>query len=336
MGNLKRSTSRNIAIQHNRLINSRHTLTLAEQKLFLAMVAQIQPDDRDFETYRIDIHDFVELTGTKHKGVHEQAQKITENLLTKVVKINLPNGDVLQTHFLGHAKYKNGKGYVEVSFYPELRPYLLELKKNFTGYDIRNILPLSSKYAIRIYELLKQFRTVGERRIFVDELIALLAIPESYSYGRLKKYILIPAQKSLEKHTDLYFSFEEIKQNRKVMQLKFTIHKQDMNLHDRPKPRMEVITSEAQKDVQAQDVKNPNPLHDVLEETIKKQYNSTTFVAWFEDTELVYEGDDLVLYCKSEFHKEWIEEKHKKDLQDMFMPTGRVLFKVNKLLARTD
>ena len=122
-------TNHNLAIQHNRLINSRHSLTLSEQKLFLAMVAQIQSEDKAFEVYKIDIKSFAEFTGNNHKEMYGQAKKITRSLLSKVIEIPLPNGDLLQTHFFGHAKYKNGAGYIEVSFYPELKPYLLELKK---------------------------------------------------------------------------------------------------------------------------------------------------------------------------------------------------------------
>lgn len=324
-------TNHNLAIQHNRLINSRHSLTLSEQKLFLAMVAQIQPEDKAFEIYKIDIKSFAEFTGNNHKEMYGQAKKITRSLLSKVIEIPLPNGDLLQTHFFGHAKYKNGEGYIEVSFYPELKPYLLELKKNFTVYDIRNVLPLDSKYAVRIYELLKQFRTIGERRIFISELMHLLAVPKSYSYGRFKKYILIPAQQSLEEHTDICFSFEEIKESRKVVQLRFILDAQDADFVERPNLKMEVITDdiEADNDPKDKDTPNPNPLYDILEKAITQKYGEGNFITWFEKAEINYEHEDIALYCPSQFHREWIEQRYAAYLQEIFTPT-KVVFKVNQ------
>lgn len=314
-----KKTNRNVVVQHNRLINSRHALSLAEQRIILSMVAQIKKEDKDFQTYRIQISDFVELTGTKHKGMYEKAQKITENLLSRVLKIQKPNGDLLQTHFLGHALYKKGKGYVEVSFHPELMPYLLELKNNFTSYDIRNVLPLTSKYTLRIYELLKQFNTIGERMLYVDELRELLAIPDTYSYGIFKRRILITASESLKQHTDMYFTFEEVKEGRKIIALRFTIHKQTMNLTNRPSPILEILIPETNETKTEE--KNPNPLYEVLKDAIIDEHDERTYLSWFEGCEITHEAETgITIFAKTNFQKNWISEKYSDAIRRTFAP----------------
>jgi Initiator Replication protein len=113
-------------------------------------------------------------------------------------------------------------------FDPFLRPYLLELKREFTSYKLENIVKLKSTYAIRIYELLKQYEKLKERTFPVKELRKILGVEDIYpAYGNFKQRVLVPAQKELQKKTDIHFEIEEIKLDRKVEKVKFTIVKDE-------------------------------------------------------------------------------------------------------------
>ncbi len=324
----KKISERNVVTQHNRLINSRHSLSVSEQKLYLAMVAQIKKEDSDFATYRINIKDFVELTGTNHKGEYSRAKEITHNLLKKVVEIVLPNGDLLQTHFLGSAYYKNGAGYVEVSFHPKLKPFLLELQRNYTSYDIRNILPLKGKYAIRMYELLKQFRRTGERTISTDELIEVLDIPESYSYGRIKKYILKPVQEELSEHTDITFDFEEKKQGRRISSLRFSIVSQDRVFQDRQSPKIYILPK-LEDTLENITLNNPNPLYETLKEAVIKEYDVAVYNSWFDNIEVFLNEDIIEIYYENKFKKDWVSKNYLTFLAKIFTP-NKVSLQVNQ------
>ncbi|RUM58731.1 MAG: hypothetical protein DSY59_00860 [Persephonella sp.] len=47
-------------------------------------------------------------------------------------------------------------------FTPAISKFLFELKSKFLTYHLKNIMPMSSKYAIRLYELLKQYENIKE------------------------------------------------------------------------------------------------------------------------------------------------------------------------------
>ncbi|SEH31209.1 RepB family plasmid replication initiator protein [Magnetospirillum fulvum] len=49
-------------------------------------------------------------------------------------------------------------------------PYLLDLKKNFTTVALKYAIGMKSTYAIRIYELLKQYAGIGSRLVSLAEL----------------------------------------------------------------------------------------------------------------------------------------------------------------------
>ena len=74
---------------------------------------------------------------------------------------------------------------------------------------------LKSSYAIRIYELLKQYEKLQERTFLLDELRKMLGAEDIYpAYGNFKQRVLLPAQKELKKKTDISFEIEEIKKGR--------------------------------------------------------------------------------------------------------------------------
>lgn len=219
----KSQTRNNLVIKGNDFINARHQLSVGEMRIVLTMIAQIGRDDVAFKPYRIYIKDFVDAVGTSHKGEYERAREITANLMKRVMEIPKENG-YLQISFLSSAEYTRGTGYVELSFDPKLKPYLLQLKERFTQYDIRNVLSLQSFYSIRIYELLKQYIRLGERVMGVEELKELLKLPASYHhYASFKRRIILQSQKDLEQHTDLSFEFEELKTGRKITRIRFLI-----------------------------------------------------------------------------------------------------------------
>lgn len=209
--------------QSNALVSSSYQISLAEKRIILYMLSQIRRDDEDFKPYTLSIKEFAQELNISSKNLYERAQLITQQLMSRVLNIKQPDG-LLQVSFLSSAKYHDGKGYVELCFDPQLKPYLLQLKECFTTYDIRNVLSLKSFHSIRIYELLKQFEILGERTIEIDELKYILGLQEQYkSYNLFKTKVLVQAQKDLEKNTDLSFDFQEIKSGRRIERIKFII-----------------------------------------------------------------------------------------------------------------
>lgn len=215
--------STTLVVKDNKLINARYNLTVAEMRLFLSMITQIQMEDEAFKDYRIHISSFVDTLSTSAKNLYKRAEETSKTLMEKVLRIEEEDGP-LQVAFVSSAKYYKGKGYVDVSFDPKLKPYLIKLKEKFTAYDIRNVLQLQSAHSIRIYELLKQYEKIGERTISVIELKEVLGVAGQYArYNDFKRFVLHQAQKELKKHCDIAFEFEERKQGRRIEEIRFLI-----------------------------------------------------------------------------------------------------------------
>ena len=213
-----------IVTQANELISARYALPLVEQRLVLTMIARIQPDDEDFKEYKVSIKELSDFIGVDKNSAYRECKKTTENLLKRVLKIQEP-GRLLQTHWVSSAEYIDGEGFVLLCFDPKLKPYLLQLKGNFTSCKLEMLLSFKSQYTIRFYNLLKQYQALKTREIELELLRDMLGIgrDQHVEYSNFKNNILKPTQKELIEKSDLIFEFDEIKYGRRVGALRFHI-----------------------------------------------------------------------------------------------------------------
>lgn len=103
-------------------------------------------------------------------------------------------------------------GYIEFEFSKRLKKYLVALKKNFTEYQLYNILVLNSKHSARLYEIMKMYRHRKTAPVVkVEELREMLSVKGYKKWNDFKRYILEPARNDLYNLTDIGFNFEELK-----------------------------------------------------------------------------------------------------------------------------
>lgn len=217
-----------LVTKSNNLVEARYHFSIWETRVFTKLVSLIQPGDADFKKYKLHIKDLVQFFGVNDNDAYVKIKAVPDSLLKKVVTIPYTeNGEerLLKTGLIAQATIpKKKEGYIELSFHPDLKPYLLQLKRTFLSYDIRNVLKISSVYSIRIYELLKQYETLGYREFDLEELKIILGVSDKYKlYGHFKSRIIIKAQQDLQQHTDIRFAFTEIKKGRKVTAILFEI-----------------------------------------------------------------------------------------------------------------
>lgn len=223
-----------VVTKANALISANYNLSLQEQKVVLTLASMVQPDDEEFKEYEFKIKEFMNLLEVDTKTKYTEIPRITKELMRKVFEIK-EGKDIIQLAWLSSARYKIGEGLVILKFDSSLKPYLLQLKKLYTSYKLENILSLRSKYSLRLFEILKsnQFKKVW--KIDLEELKELIGANEkSYLvYQNVKNRIIIQAQKELKEKTDIYFDFEEIKTGRRVTSIKFYIHSNKLDKHNK-------------------------------------------------------------------------------------------------------
>ena len=122
-------------------------------------------------------------------------------------------------------------GIVKIRIDEDLAPYLFNLKEKFTQYQLYNILAMKSAFSVRIYELIKSYAYQKNKIFEINELKHLLMVDNVKSYERypdFRRFVLEPAQKEINKLTDLNISYEPITKGRKVVKIKFVIQYKDI------------------------------------------------------------------------------------------------------------
>lgn len=222
------TTSLKIKKAHD-LVTARYSFSLTELRLFTLIVSMIKDQDEDFEVYKIPIKHVIDTFWITNKNIYGEISDLTTSMLKKIITIPIEEEGKrkeLKTSIVSSFKYSvDGRGVLEATFNPMLKPYLLSLKNKFLLYDIKNILKISSAHSIRIYEFLKSYEGIGKRAVWVEELKDMLCVSDKYrKYANFKSRILLKAQLELKKHTDIRFEFDELCFGRKVENIVFYIH----------------------------------------------------------------------------------------------------------------
>ena len=195
-------------------------------KLSAFLIANLKNDQIN---YKINVKDYLNKHDKKIKD-YNYLYKVSEELMQKYFKMeDRFKKKFSMFNFVSNIDYY--EGILEIDFSSKTLKYLLQIKDKYTKYNLFNIMKLNSKYAIRLYELLKNKfetnNTYNKKTIYkmeLNELKNLLNIPKSYQYSsHIKKRILEKAQKDFLEHTDIVFSFEEKKQGRKVNKIIFYV-----------------------------------------------------------------------------------------------------------------
>ncbi len=211
-------------------MEARYRLGLQELHVVFWLLTQTNQDDEDFKLHKLEIPEFAAMIEVKAENQYKQLQKVTENLMRRILKINQPETNTtLQVAWLSSAKYHHGEGYVLLEFSPQLKPYLLQLKSQFTKIEISDAIGLRSVHAVRIFELLKQYKSIGKRTISIEELRDYCGIKknEYKNYFDLKLKLIERAKTEINSKTDYEVDYREIKESRKVARLEWTIRDKD-------------------------------------------------------------------------------------------------------------
>ena len=223
--------NRNIVKQDYHLVNAKYKLNTSEIKFIMTVLAQVDKDDVDFKEYEIKIS---ELEAKLQSEQNEtRLKQFAKKILSKPLEVPTNDGWVIFNWF-EHIEYLRGHSKFKVSISKKLKPYLLELKERFVKYNLKYILPLTSNYSIRLYQLLKEYETLTRRTFTVSELQDLLQVPKSLIvYADFKRKVLQVAEKELIDNCDIFFEFEEIKEGRKVNEILFRIKPNPKNIPDK-------------------------------------------------------------------------------------------------------
>lgn len=200
-----KNKSNGLMVIHNSFINARMELKSSEElKIMTYAISCIEKDAKKFKDVFINIDDYMKKT-EKRKD-YRQVLEVGQSLSRKHITI-FDENNLWTVYSLFDFIQLESPGVLRIKFNQSVKPFLIGLKKSYTKVLLTNIAPLSSKYAIQIYMLLKEkhqmFKT--ERKFDLVELQKALMCPKSQrdNYKEFRKQALNIAIKEINEHTDI-------------------------------------------------------------------------------------------------------------------------------------
>lgn len=218
---LKHNQNNLTVVKHNHLNQASYKLTLDERRLILSSIAMVNPRKPMPEHVTIHASDYAQQWGLDERNAYEQLKQARKNLFER--KITLRNGNKgRDIRWVYDTEYADGEGYIKLSFSPTVAPYLSNLQKHFTSYHLTEVRSFKSSHAIRLYELLMQYKKNGWYAESVDNLKKIFGVENSYpAWYEFQRRVIKPAVKEINSETNYTVKYETKRKGRKISHVLF-------------------------------------------------------------------------------------------------------------------
>ena len=208
-------------------------------------------DNFNHSDYQIFLHLISKIGGVDEKGKYLQSKNLKrEHSLTAkeyslIFKTDLSNGykqinnacnklmktdikirdgkNIIRINVCSLAVYNKSEGKISIKFTDDIMPYLAQVREKFLLYNIKEISNFGSLYTTRLYELIREYKKTGWMEKSILELRESLAVGNKFKkYFDFKKYTFGHACKEINhNYPEIALSFEEKKEGRKIVAIKF-------------------------------------------------------------------------------------------------------------------
>lgn len=227
-----------IVVKANSLIEASYRLSIDEIRILALTIGTMNPKS-DQKIFDFTIADFVrEFPEISMDNAYKQIQVAIKRIYDRSVRTEDRNR-VTEFRWVSSRTYFKKEGRFRIAMTDEVMPYLTQLKGQFTQYQLKHIAYFNSVYSIRIYELITQYKSMGEREIFIDDLKKWLQVEDKYPrFNSFNQRVLEPAIAEINEKSDLVVTVELIKRGRKIVALKFQMTNKTNNKKQENTPKL--------------------------------------------------------------------------------------------------
>ena len=228
-----------LVVKSNQVIDASYTLTTIEQRLILSAIAQIpkgEPvtDEVIYTVLVTDLQKFGANETTAYRDLKESVSRLFDR------SIVLRSSDrTSRVRWVQKIDFMDSRGVVGLRFSKDILPFLSNLSTEFTKYLASDLIGVTSTHAIRLYELLMQYRSLGKREIEIDKLRWMFELQNKYPvWADFKKRVLDQAVKEINEFSPLDVTYDTKRTGRKITSI---------NLKFKQKPKQTQIATETPK-----------------------------------------------------------------------------------------
>lgn len=221
-------------VYKNKKLNNANfgTYNLNDYQVFLQLVSKIggvdefgkylQPDKLE-RTHTLSAKEFSEAFDVDINTTYRVLKTAGKRLARTAITLEKPElFETWEIPICQHATYNNGSGDLTIKFNEDIMPYLAQVKKKFVLYNLKEVANFGSLYSTRLYELIQEFKDTGWLVKSVMQLRETFAVGKKFPlYADLKRKTFAHAVNEINSQYEIDLRFEEIKDGRKVVAIRF-------------------------------------------------------------------------------------------------------------------
>lgn len=241
--------SKRKVVEHNSLITSIAKMDKTPLKMFELAVSCINTEEppKDHTVYlsKEELFAFFKVADNdKHSRFKQAVENMQKQAFFKIKEKKEHGFEFENIVPIPYVKWTDYHDEVTIRFSPEIMPYLINLKKNFTQHALSDISELNSKYSIILYRWLsmnynqyEHYSYKGGRReeqvedyrnpsISIRELREMTdTVNEFKRFYDFEKWILRQPLEEINDHTSFNVTYDKVKKGRSIDSIVFYITK---------------------------------------------------------------------------------------------------------------
>ena len=274
-------------VEHNALIQSVAKMQKTALKMFELAVSCIDtdkiPENNTVYLSKKELFSFFEVSSSSKHSQFKEAIEFMQKQAYFKIKSNKALGIEYESIVpIPYVKWNDYNDEVLIRFSPEIMPYLINLKAEFTQYKISELQKLNSKYSIILYRWLsmnynqyEHYSVKGGRRaeqvenyrkpsITVKELRVITDTLNEYKeMSNFTREVLNKPLEEINAHTSFNVTYEKVKKGRSIDSIVFHIEKKRMaddnsyKLEDQAYIEGKKAKEETEKDLYTEAMQSP-------------------------------------------------------------------------------
>lgn len=225
--------NKNHVVKSNQVIEASYQLSAVEQRIILAAISLIPKNQiiTDDELYPVSVNE-LQLLGVHEKTAYRDLKEGINRLYERSINLSVDDKSI-KMRWVQEVQFLDSQGVIGIRFSKPILPFISNLSREFTKYALSDIAGINSAYAIRIYELLVQYRQIGKREISVETLRTMLELGKKYPlFADFKKRVIDTAVDQINEYSPLKVTYEQKKTGRKVTHIIFSFKEKSKSLNE--------------------------------------------------------------------------------------------------------
>ncbi|MCS3528617.1 plasmid replication initiation protein [Acinetobacter johnsonii] len=219
-----------LVVKSNKLVQALQALTLSETRLIQLAIVDARETGKGLSSEQpLELHAsrYAQAFNISTDAAYLALNEAEDSLFKRQFTITNDDGTLTKSRWIQDTNYRKGEGRILVTLTRVVIDHVTKIdgfEQYFTSYHLKRTSEFQSVYAVRLYELLIQWRSVGKTPIFeLNKFRSQLGIAVN-EYTRMeafKRRVLEVAIDQINDFSDITVKYEQHKQGRSISGFSF-------------------------------------------------------------------------------------------------------------------